>query len=87
MIKNRSEYKKEVRNYNYKQGVENSNKLLDAKFKNAQQYWKLLKDTVSLNKPKNISTEEFANYFKAIKNPDDRFFQADEDVYFLMIVF
>ena len=71
MIQNRSEYKKEDRNYNYKQGVENSNKLLYAKFKNAKQYWKLLKDKVSLNKPKNVSTEEFANYFKAINNPDD----------------
>ena len=32
------------------------------------------------NSPKTLKSQHFANYFKAINNPDSRFFQADEDV-------
>ena len=80
MIKARSEYKKEVRTYNYRQGTERTNILLNAKYKNVKHYWNLLKETSSQTKPKNISTDKFAEYFKAINNPEDPFFQPDEDI-------
>ena len=80
MIKARSEYKKEVRNFNYQQGTLRTNSLLKAKYKNVKHYWKLLTDTCSQTKPKNISTDNFAAYFKAINNPEDTFFQADDDI-------
>ena len=80
MINARSEYKKGVRHFNYKKGSERTSHLLKAKFKDAKQYWKLLKDSTTHNNPKNISTENFSEYFKAINNPEDPFFQPDEDI-------
>ena len=55
-------------------------KLISAKLKNAKEYWKLLKESVSQPKPKGLSANDFDNYFKSINNPEDPFFQADEDV-------
>ena len=55
-------------------------KLLNAKFKDAKEYWKLLKESVVSPKPKNISVDLFDKYFKAINNPEDPFFQADDDI-------
>ena len=55
-------------------------KLISAKLKNAKEYWKLLKESVSQPKPKRLSANDFDNYFKSINNPEDPFFQADEDV-------
>ena len=43
-------------------------------------YWKLLKESVVSPKPKNISVDLFDKYFKAINNPEDPFFQADDDI-------
>ena len=80
MIIARSEYKKEVRHYNYKKGTERTNNLLKTKFKDAKQYWKLLKDSTTQNNPKNITSEKISDYFKAINNPEDPFFQPDEDI-------
>ena len=47
MIRARSEYKKEVRSFNYKKGLERTDKLVNAKLKDAKQYWKLLKDSAT----------------------------------------
>ena len=55
-------------------------KLLNAKYKNAKQYWKLLKESVTGPKCSNLSATDFANYFKSINNPNDLFFQADDDI-------
>ena len=35
---------------------------------------------INTNTSKNVSVNRFAEYFKAINNPDDAFFQADEAV-------
>ena len=83
MIKPRTEYKKEVRMYNYKiDSLQKTKQLLNAKYKNAKQYsiWQLLKYSVSQNTPQSISSEKFAKYFKYINNPEDSYFQADEDI-------
>lgn len=29
---------------------------------------------------KNLNSQHFADYFKAINNPESRFFQVDEDI-------
>ena len=57
-------------------------RMIDAKYKNAKEYWKLLKDAVNTHTrtPKGLSTNTFAEYFKSINNPDSVFFQPDEDI-------
>ena len=58
-----------------------TNKLENARLKNAKEYWKMLKGTFSTNKSKSLTSDKFADYFKAINDPNDRFFfQPDEDV-------
>ena len=36
--------------------------------------------TLLHTKKKNITSNSFSEYFKAINNPDDQFFQSDEDI-------
>ena len=74
MITSRSEYKKAVEQFNFDCDQQNSRKLLNAKFKNAKDYWRLLKESVSKTKPKKLSATDFEAYFRAINNPDDHFF-------------
>ena len=80
LIKSRTEYRNTVRKYNFEQNRMKTAKLLNAKFKDAKEYWKLLKESVVSPKPKNISVDLFDKYFKAINNPEDPFFQADDDI-------
>ena len=51
-------------------------RLVDAKYKNAKEYWKLLKDASKLKSGQTtkISSNTFAEYFKAINDRDDIFF-------------
>ena len=51
-----------------------------ARYENAKKYWKLLKTLCGSNASKKLTSQHFVDYFKAINNPDSRFFQADEDV-------
>ena len=80
MVNARTEYKNTVRKFNFERDKQKSFKLLNAKVKDAKEYWKLLKNSVSQPKSKNISITDFENYFKAVNNPDDPFFQPDEDI-------
>ena len=74
MVKARTEYKNSVRKFNFEIDRQKSKKLINAKVKNAKEYWKLLKASVSQPKPKSLSANDFDNYFKAINNPEDPFF-------------
>ena len=60
------------------------NCLVDAKYRNAKEYWKLLKDAANLNTSAaiNISSNKFAEYFKATNNPDDNFFSRMKNLDF-----
>ena len=81
MVRARTEYKNAVRIiYNFEKDRQKSIKLLNAKYKNAKQYWKLLKESVTGPKCSNLSATDFANYFKSINNPNDPFFQSDDDI-------
>jgi hypothetical protein len=50
------------------------------KYTNAKKYWSMLKEVSHVSYPKNITADMFSKYFKAINNPDDPFYQADEDI-------
>ena len=45
-------------------------------------YWKLLKQAANINSQSNITSEQLAEYFKAVNDPSDSFYQADDDVIF-----
>ena len=67
-----------IRNY-----ANDQTKILESyKYTNAKLYWKLLKNTAKVKSP-DIPVTSFEVYFKAVNNPDDPFFQPDEDVLYL----
>ena len=80
MVQARSEYKKVLRKSRYAHRKLETQKLEKARYENAKDYWKLLKNLCSSNAPKTLTSQHFAEYFKAINNPDSTFFQADDDV-------
>ena len=67
IVRATTEYKNTVRKFNFEIDRQKSMKLFNAKFKNAKEYWKLLKESVSQPKPKSLSAKDFDNYFK--ENP------------------
>ena len=88
MVKARTAFKVEVRKFKLELDWVKTKCLVDAKYKNAKEYLKLLKDAANINTntSKNISANRFAEYLKAINNPDDAFFQPDEDVIYFQEV-
>ena len=73
MVKARTKYKKTVRKFNFERDRQKSLKLINAKLKNAKEYWKLSKSSVAQPKAKNVSIVDFEVYFKAVNNPEDIF--------------
>lgn len=76
----RSAYKIAVRNAKYEYAKQQTEKLNKAKRKNAKEYWKMLKNMGSSKRAVGLSANKFYDYFKAVNNPEDRFFQPDDDV-------
>ena len=81
MSKARSEYKTAIRKARYSFDKKKTERLENARFKNARQYWNLLKETAGI-KPSNIPLTSFEKYFKAINNPTEPFYSPDEDILF-----
>lgn len=81
MSKARSEYKIAIRKARYSFDKQKTERLENARFKNARLYWNLLKETAGI-KPSNISLTSFETYFKAVNNPIDPFYSPDEDILF-----
>lgn len=79
MVRSRAEYKTLLRHKKFNFDKKQTKKLEQLRYKNAKEYWKLLKSMGTPPKKINISTDTFANYFKAINNPESTFFQPDED--------
>ena len=79
MNKTRSKYKRTIRNAKYKDDKAKTAKLEKAQFQNAKEYWKMLKNLNESHSEKALSADIFADYFKAINDPNDTFFQPDED--------
>ena len=62
MVRAKSDFKAEVRKFKFEQDKAKTKRLVDAKYRNAKEYWKLLKDAANLNTSaaKNISSNKFA---------------------------
>ena len=58
-------------------------KLIVSRKSNVKEYWKMLKRAANIDTKSNIKSDTFSEYFQSINNPNDRFYQADEDVLFL----
>ena len=61
MVSATTEYKNTVRKFNFEIDRQKSMNLINAKFKNAKEHWKLLKEYVSQPKPKSLSANDFDN--------------------------
>ena len=79
MVKARSEYKSTIRKCKYEYDKSKTQKLVQAKYKNAKLYWNMLKESSGL-RPANVPLSSFEEYFKAVNNPADPFFTPDEDI-------
>ena len=84
MVRARTDFKAGVRKFKLEQDKAKTKRLVDSKYKNAKEDWKLLKNAANLNTgvAKNISSNKFPEYFKAINNPDNTFFQPNEEFRF-----
>ena len=80
MTSARSEYKSTLRCKRTSFDNEQTKKLESLRFKNAKEYWKMLKSLSRPTTSSSLSTTHFQEYFKAINNPESMFFQPDEDV-------
>ena len=80
LVNARSKYKKILRQKLYNYMKEKTCKLLVSKSKNVKEYWKLLKQTANLNNKCSINAKRFSEYLQAISDPNNRFFQPDEDI-------
>ena len=76
----RSAFKNTIRNKKFLFRKKNTEKLQNARLSNARLYWKLLKNSSQTKTSSKIKPDTFAEYFNAINNPEDRFYQADEDI-------
>ena len=74
MVRTRTEYKNTVRKFNFEIDRQKSMKLINTKFKNAKEYWKLWKESVSQPKPKSLSANEFDNYLSQLTTLKIHFF-------------
>ena len=79
MVKPRSVFKNTLRRAQFKYNCHQTFKLKMLKYKNANDYWRLLKGTFCGKTPF-IKLSDFTKYFRAVNNPDDLFFIADDDV-------
>ena len=82
MVNSRSSFKKSVREFRLDCRKRKTQYLLDNKYKNAKEYWKLLKNAQKHPESRSLSAQKFGDYFKAINDPNTAFYQADEDVIF-----
>ncbi len=80
MVSARTHFKKAVRALKLEQSKNKTDRLMHARVNNAKEYWKLLQEASGMRHTGKIPADSFVEYFKAINNPTDRFFQADDDV-------
>ena len=75
----RSKYKTALRNARFNYDKQQTEKLNKLRYKNARDYWKLLKSASNAGRP-NIPLASFERYFKAVNNTDSDFYVADEEI-------
>ena len=84
IVRIKSRYKCAVRSAKFNHDKVKTAKLEKARFQNAKEYWKMLKSLTESHSEKNLSADIFAEYFKAINDPDDVFFKQTRMLFYLM---
>ncbi len=79
MVTARSEYKTVLRRARLSYNIDQTTQLNNARLNNAKEYWNILRGTTNAEQ-QNIPLSDFMFYFKAVNNPDSRFFIPDEDI-------
>ena len=80
MTKSRTEYKTLLRSKRYQYDKHETEKLVQARYKNAKLYWNMLKNSQNgKNTSLNVSLSQFEQYFKSINNPESVFYQKDDE--------
>ncbi len=88
MVYARSAFRKALRESRYHQTQLKTDKLLNARVRNAKEYWKLRKEASGIHTNNStLSSDSFVTYFKAINNPEDRFSRLMKTFCTLMIDF
>ena len=80
LAKTRSVYKKILRQKRLYSVKEKTAKLIVSKSKNVKEYWRLLKQAANIKTKCSVDAKRFAEYFQAVNDPNDIFYQPDEDV-------
>ena len=80
MVRARSCFKSSVRRFKRDCLKKKTDKLVNTRYKDAKEYWKLLKQSQQSKPSKVLSADIFGQYFKAINDPQSPFYQADEDI-------
>ena len=80
MITARSNFKTLIGQKRYIFYQSKTEKLLASRYQNAKQYWRLLKQASNVNTKQSVTSEQFAQYFKAVNDPNGKFYKADGDV-------
>ena len=75
-------FKNVIRRKRYAFDKSKTGKLITSKSSNIKEYWRLLKKAANIQTGSSVSASRFTEYFRAINNPDDHLYQADEDVIF-----
>ena len=78
MAKSRFVFKNTLRQARFEYNCHQTSKLKMLKYKNAKDYWRLLKGTFCGKTP-NTKLSGFTNYVRAVNNPND-LFTTDDDV-------
>ena len=79
LVKARWEYKCTIKTCKNRYVDDRTTTLELYRHKNAKLYWKMLKQSAHIKSP-DIPVSSFKEYFKAVNNPEDPFFQVDEDI-------
>ena len=79
LVKARSKYKAILRKCRYECDRERTSRFVNARYKDARLYWNLLKESAGI-KSTLVPLSSFEQYFRAVNNPEDRFYNPDEDV-------
>ena len=79
LVKARSEYKAILRKCRYEYDCERTSRFVNARYKDARLYWNLLKESAGI-KSTSVPLSSFEQYFRAVNNPENRFYNPDEDV-------
>ncbi|MEW8548380.1 MAG: reverse transcriptase family protein, partial [Candidatus Thiodiazotropha sp.] len=82
LVEARKNFKLTIRRKRFNYDKSKTEKLIVSQYSNVKEYWRLLKQTAKIETNSKISSQTFSEYFQAINNPSDRFYQADEDILF-----